>query len=72
MKLGWALTILGGGYLLFRVLYAVAWGFWSTSVSPWSDAGGMLGQALVIGGTPLFIGIYRIIKYSRHTTKEKV
>jgi len=70
MKLGWVLAIIGGGYLLFRLCYAVAWGFCSTSLTSWSDAISMAGYAVLVGGIPLVVGIWLIKRKRKVIAKE--
>ena len=70
MKLAWFLIVIGGGYLLFRVIYAIMWGFYSIAADPWYDVPYMLIQAFIIGGVILSLGIWRLVR-QRAKLKDK-
>jgi hypothetical protein len=65
MKLGWFLIVVGGGYLLFRISYAILWALYSTVADPLADVPYMLIQAVIIGGLPLSWGIWRLLRHKR-------
>ena len=62
MKLALILIISGGGYLLFRIGYAICIMLYSTLEDSLFSASYMIAQGIVVGGLSLLFGICRVRK----------